>query len=70
MTDGGELTLVTEDLTLDAFADEEASGSDVIHTTYEWRPEGGVCESCGDVAEARWREGEHLVCASCKSWSG
>ncbi|MFB6300372.1 MAG: hypothetical protein ABEH65_08945 [Halobacteriales archaeon] len=36
--------------------------------TYTWDPSGSPCARCGQTAEARWRDGEELVCGDCKEW--
>ncbi|WP_338727051.1 hypothetical protein [Haladaptatus sp. DJG-WS-42] len=72
---------MSEDSTLDAFAGsesaDEAEEPDPKATTetvtpatatYTWSPDGAACESCGEVVKRRWRDGDVLVCESCKSW--
>jgi hypothetical protein len=38
-----------------------------VESTYAWSPT-GECAACGAAAAVRWRDGEALVCGSCKSW--
>ncbi|WP_336360723.1 DUF7573 domain-containing protein [Haladaptatus sp. ZSTT2] len=72
---------MSEDSTLDAFAGGEAAEEEAdaapepsaneiapATSTYAWSPEGAACEACGEVVERRWRDGDELVCESCKSW--
>jgi hypothetical protein len=40
---------------------------DPATTTSAWGAD-GACEACGVAARRRWRDGEQLVCADCKSW--
>ncbi|WP_195156075.1 DUF7573 domain-containing protein [Halococcus agarilyticus] len=49
--------------------DDIEAGDDrtAVVTTYAWTPI-GECEACGGTAATRWRDGEALVCGSCKSW--
>ncbi|MFC6992677.1 hypothetical protein ACFQH3_13555 [Haladaptatus sp. GCM10025707] len=37
-------------------------------STYAWSPEGVACAVCDEVVTRRWRDGDELVCESCKSW--
>lgn len=39
-----------------------------LRVTYQWDPHGGTCEACGGTVEDRWRDGDALVCPSCKAW--
>lgn len=39
-----------------------------VSATYAWSPDGGSCARCDTTVEARWRDGEELVCADCKDW--
>lgn len=50
--------------------DGEPDGSAVepVAPTYAWSPDGGLCASCGEAAEERWRDGDDLVCPDCKAW--
>jgi len=46
-----------------------ASGDETaLQSTYAWSSGDASCGECGEVAAARWRDGEKLVCAACKSW--
>lgn len=38
-----------------------------VTPTSTWRP-GGRCDRCDEPAARRWRQGEHLVCATCSEW--
>jgi hypothetical protein len=67
---------------LDEFADDGPAEDDVeppadadaeaavepLAETYAWSPDGGSCTRCGEPADARWRDGDDLVCADCKAW--
>lgn len=46
----------------------DAGDPDPPASTYVWRPEGGLCDSCGERAVERWRDGGALVCGACKEW--
>jgi hypothetical protein len=50
-------------------ADEpDADDSQPALETADWSPDGAECASCGAVVERRWRQGEELVCSTCKGW--
>jgi len=35
---------------------------------YAWTPDGAECADCGAIVERRFRDGDRLVCADCKTW--
>jgi hypothetical protein len=37
-------------------------------STYTWAAAGGVCATCGETVDRRWRADDDLVCAACKEW--
>ncbi|PSQ67481.1 MAG: hypothetical protein BRD24_00220 [Halobacteriales archaeon SW_9_67_24] len=57
-------TLRTGDMTDDIEANDDRTP---VESTYAWSPT-GECAACGAAAAVRWRDGEALVCGSCKSW--
>lgn len=40
---------------------------DPATSTSAWTTD-GVCDSCGEPAQRRWREDDALVCGACASW--
>lgn len=75
---GGGSTAEPSGASVSADAEGEAPGADEPtprkdepappSSTYVWTPGGDACEACGETAEARWRDGDELVCAGCKAW--
>lgn len=59
--------------TVDGEADDVTvqTGEDVppATPTAAWSPADAVCDACGEPAAWRWRDGDALVCAGCKSWA-
>lgn len=49
-------------------AETNAKAATSARTTYGWTPGGADCAECGETVERRWRDGDALVCADCKSW--
>ena len=47
---------------------DESGGVEPIESTYCWSLDGAACDSCGTIAESRWRDDGALVCADCKEW--
>jgi hypothetical protein len=55
--------------TADSPDDEPTLTVEEATPTYDFSPDGSVCESCGETVETRWHsEGEGMVCAECKGW--
>ena len=51
----------------DADATHEDTPAAALSTT-TFAPEGADCEACGATVGRRWRDGDALVCGSCKGW--
>ncbi|MFD1569432.1 DUF7573 domain-containing protein [Halorubrum laminariae] len=47
-----------------------AEASETVTATATWTTDGADCEQCGESVARRWRDGDALVCADCKDWSG
>lgn len=74
---------VSEDATLDAFAesesestdestssddaDQSADAPDQLPVTSSWA-ETASCPDCGDEVTRLWQDGDASVCAACKTW--
>lgn len=52
----------------DELTDSNTADAVSATTTYAWSTEGVDCADCGSTVTRRWRDGDKLVCASCKSW--
>jgi hypothetical protein len=59
---------VSEEATLDAFADERAASVEPLAVTSSWSGD-GECSACGESATRLWRDGGERVCTGCKSWN-
>lgn len=49
-------------------AEDDGEEVELFIPTFGWSPDGAPCGACGAVVERRWREGDDLVCDSCKAW--
>lgn len=64
----GEPTDEEDKSTADAAEITQPTAVSPAISTYAWSPAGTACASCGDSVNRRWRDGDDLVCESCKSW--
>lgn len=37
-------------------------------STMAWTGDGAACDTCDDIVQRRWRDGDGLVCGACKEW--
>lgn len=68
LPEGGTSEADVTDSPPEATAETNANDAASALTTYEWTPGGVDCAECGRTVERRWRDGDALVCADCKSW--
>ncbi|AHG05105.1 hypothetical protein HALDL1_02990 [Halobacterium sp. DL1] len=59
---------VSEEPTLDSFADERAGAVDPVAVTSSWSGD-GRCTACGESATRRWQDGDERACTACKRWT-
>ena len=50
--------------------EQSETDAEPVTATATWTADGADCDRCGEPISRRWRDGDALVCADCKDWSG
>ena len=48
--------------------DEHTTPEKRLPPTSDWVRDGSECQRCEKAVVRRWRDGDRMVCAECKSW--